>query len=170
MGDWSSDWNGPKSGVSPVTVLAQSAVAVPHTGDTNETILATIAVPANAIGRNGRLAISAVWSYTNSGNNKLLKIRFGASGSGLSGTAFLQSTATTSTVMAALTSLANRNAASSQVGGASGSTPFGQSSGTPVTMAIDTTAATEINITGQLALATETITLESYQVLLYPAI
>ena len=39
MGDWGGDWQGPSAATSSGLVIAQSAVAVSHTGDTNETIL-----------------------------------------------------------------------------------------------------------------------------------
>lgn len=152
------------------TLLAQSAVAVPHTGDTNEAVLATIAVPANAIGRNGIVRIAVTWSYTNSANTKTCRIRFGASGSGTGGTPVTQAAVTTTVLFRTLVDVANVAATNVQK-----VTPtlvtsvniFGSASGGVTPAAIDTTAATEINITGQLASAAETITLEAYQVLLY---
>lgn len=66
-------------------VIAASAVAVSHTGDTIETVLANIAIPAGAMGANGALHITAVFSYTNSANAKTLRIRLG----GISGAAFM---------------------------------------------------------------------------------
>ena len=161
----------PAASVTPViqvgTVLGQSAVAVPHTGDTNEAILATIAVPANAIGKNGLLAVSGLYTTTNSANNKNLRLRFGASGSGTGGTSIALSVVTTVVTCWARTNVCNRNATNSQM--AFGNWTGMTSTATINASAIDTTAATEINITGQLALGSETITLESYQVLLYYA-
>lgn len=171
MGDWGGDWQGPSSATSSGLVIAQSAVAVPHTGDTNEAILATIPVPPNAIGKNGRIVIDVAWSYTNSANNKTNRIRFGASGSGIGGTIIQSLVTTTSVLFRTNAVLANVNAANVQKSypaiGALTSI-YGVGSGGVTTTAIDTTAATEINITGQLALGSETITLEAYQVILYP--
>lgn len=150
------------------TLLAQSAVAVSHTGDTNEAVLATIAVPANAIGKNGQLSVRALFSYTNSANNKTASMRYGAAGSGLSGTLAAQSIVTTTSQFQTLSGIYNRNATNSQLVPATNWQFSFVASGTAVkTLAIDTTAATEINLTGQLALAAETVTLECYQVLLY---
>jgi hypothetical protein len=154
------------SGLVQGLILQQSAVAVPHTGDTNETILATIAVPANALGKNGRLTIDGYGSVTNSANNKTFRVRWGASGSGLSGAQMSLVALTTVATARLKGDIENVNATNAQKSYAN-LNAF--TSSAPVqTGAIDTTAATEINITGQLALGSETITLEAYQVLLYP--
>lgn len=133
--------------------LAQSAVAVSHTGNTTETTLATIAVPANMMGPNGALRINAQFSHTNSANNKTSRIRLGATE--FAGT--VQTTVAGSRIAAIIQ---NRNVANSQVGGF-----YGSSGGSAaVTAAIDTTVSQNLTITGQLASAGETITLESYTV------
>lgn len=147
-------------------VLAQSGVAVSHTGDTNETVLATVAIPAGLLGANGRIEIVALWSITNSANNKIARIRFGTSGSGLGGTQVSTTTQTTSATIGTLTIINNRNSASSQV--ATPQMVFAGSGITAAVAVIDTANASEINLTGQLALGSETITLEAYQVLAYP--
>lgn len=149
-------------------IIAQSAVAASHTGDTNETALATIAIPANAMGLNGRLSGQLSWALTSTANGKTLRVRFGASGAGLSGTQIMAVTNVTSLASVTfLFSFANRGSASSQVGSVpvSSNTGLGGSGalGMP-TAAIDTTAASEIVISGALANSGETITLESYYV------
>lgn len=141
-------------------VLAQSAVAVPLTGSTSETTLATITVPAGAMGANGRIEIATDWSYTSSANNKTIKIKLGA-------TQLYSLSQTTSTGMGTRTSVANRNSASSQRCLTLGHNGSAINVGF-ATSAIDTSASTDITITGQLVVGTETVTLESYQVLLYP--
>ena len=144
-----------------VRVLARSAVAVSHTGTTDETALATITVPANTLGANGRLRVTATWSYTNSANNKVPRIRF----STISGTAYFASTQTTTAVMRAQVEIANRNATNSQVGGVSaGQGGWGNTGNALITSAVDTTAETTVVISGSLATSSETITLESYLV------
>lgn len=146
----------PASGGIP---LGQSAVAASNTGGTTETTLATITIPAGAMGANGRIEVRALFSVTNSANTKTLRVRFG-------GTTFASSAVTAVGSAPLLMNVANRNAANSQVGTLG--TGFGTASGAAITTAIDTTAAVNITITGQLGLGTEAITLESYQVLLYP--
>jgi hypothetical protein len=151
-------------------VLAQSAVALSHTGDTNETVLATIAIPANVIGANGRVVIETSWSFTSSANSKTLRVRFGASGGGVGGTALLALGFTTTAMYHDYRAIANRNATNSQIAmlntGVGGG--WGGANNTPIATAVDTTAATEVVLSAQLANAGETITLESYQVLVYP--
>lgn len=143
-------------------VLAQSAVQVSHTGDTNETTFATVTIPANSMGPNGRLEITTLWSYTNSGNNKTLKVKLGAS-------SFVNITATTTATDQTFTQISNRNSASSQVGFASTSgNGVGGSTGSLVTASIDTTADASLTITGTLASSGETVALEGYIIKLFP--
>lgn len=144
-------------------ILGQSAAAVSHTGDTTETTLATITVPAGAMGANGHIEIRPRFSYSGSGGNRTARIKFG-------GTA----TATT-TVASTITSLRmeaeieNRNATNSQyysgIAVSNSNIAGGQVTGTT---ALDTTASVDITITGQLVSGADTMTLESYQVILFP--
>jgi len=146
--------------VSPVKILAASATAVTAPADTAENTLATITIPAGAMGLNGIVRIRAEWSYTGSTNSKTLLVKFG-------GTAFLSvgDTAAANTSAIGTCQIHNRNSASSQRGSgtviSNGATVF---AGTVQTGSIDTTAAVTILIRGTKALAGETLTLESYLV------
>jgi hypothetical protein len=142
-----------------VRLLGHSSVQTSHTGNTTDTTLATVTIPANAMGLNGRIRVSALWAYPNSANNKTCRIRFG----GLGGTAIHSAINTTSALYRALVEVGNRNATNSQVC-QSVTLNVGASGGTLVTAAVDTTAAVDVVITGQLALGSETITLETYLV------
>jgi hypothetical protein len=145
-------------------VLAASAVAASHTGDTNETTLATITVPAGAMGANGVLRVSATWNYTSSANNKTFRARLG----GLAGDAFHQSTQTTSTRWVAQFVFQNSNNQAVQKGGIlQGTGGFGSSSSTVSDGDIDTSSAQDIVLTAQLANTGETITLQQYTVELF---
>jgi hypothetical protein len=147
-------------------VLAQSGVAVPLTGVTDETILATITVPANTLGANGSIRITAGFSYTSSTNAKTPRIKFGgASGMLLFGPAIT----TANAQVVAQVSVHNRNSTSSQVSGYNtGTATFSTNTVAPITGAFDTTQAQTILITGQLAVGTETLTLERYTVEIVP--
>lgn len=138
-------------------VLASSAVAVSHTGSTSETTLATISVPAGAIGANGALRVTMVWSYTNSANTKTARLRLG-------GTSFLVFNATTTSSVRIENQIQNVNSEASQKGWVNSGTTFGSSTGTIVTASVDTSVAQDIIFRGALANAGETITLESYLV------
>lgn len=147
-------------------VLAKSAVPVACPADTSEDVLATITIPAGAMGPNGALRISSNWTVTNSANNKSLRIRLG----GIGGTQFLLQVLTGSIAVSDLRMIQNRGAANSQVGGPA-QMPATTLSGTAcVTSAVDTSVSTTLVITGQKALAGEVLTLESYLVeLIYGA-
>lgn len=141
-------------------IIAQSAVSASITGTLTETTLATITVPANAMGANGRIEIHTMWSTTNSANNKTLRVKFG-------GTTFQTITMTTNASIQVPMVIANRNATNSQVASPNSSTGSGATTNAVQTSAIDTTAAVTILLTGQLANTGEAITLEAYSVKLF---
>jgi hypothetical protein len=147
-------------------VLARSAVPVSAAADTTENTLATITIPAGLMGLSGGLRINGVWTYTNSGNNKTPRVRFG----GAAGTAYQSTVATTTASARWPLNIQNRNSASSQIGGvaASANGPVGLSAASNVTSTVDTSAETTLVFTGQKASAGETITLESYIVEILP--
>ncbi len=141
-------------------VLGRSGVAVSHTGTTSETTLATVSVPANAMGPNGLLRISALWGHTNSANTKTLRVSFG-------GTNFLSVAPSATSTFQAITTITNRNATNSQIGPPSNSataSAFGTVGGARVAGSVDTTSAQDILFKATLANAGENITLESYLV------
>lgn len=147
--------------------IAQSFSVVTAPADTNEDTLATITVPANAMGANGMLRVTAMWAYTSSANNKTLRIRY----SGGSGTAFFQTTQTTNAGMSATILIANTNVTNAQIGYIdASSTTFGGAIVTRPTAAVDTTAATTVVITGTKASAGETMQLVGYCVELIRAV
>jgi hypothetical protein len=143
----------------------QSSVGASCGADTTEDVLANITVPF--FGANGRLRITTLWTMTNSGNNKTMRVRLG----GASGTIYMTSTQTTQATLKDMREIGNRNSASSQVGGMPGTSGgFGLSTTAVVTSTVDTSAGTVLVISGQKANSGETLTLESYCVeLLYAA-
>lgn len=144
-------------------ILAQSAVAVSVSATTNEEALATVDVPAGALGVNGSLRVMSEWSMTDSANNKVFRVRFGADGAGLGGTSYLSSTITTQDGLADLKKITNRGSVSSQYG-MNTSGYFGVGGTTGQTSSVNTAAQSEIVFSGQKGSAGETLTLESYSV------
>lgn len=142
-------------------VICASSVASPTTGDTTENTLATCTVPAASMGANGIVRITTVFSYTNSANAKSLRVKFG-------GTTYQNTSVTTTASVRYQAQIANVNATNSQKGSNTAGNMGTASSGSPVTSAVDTTAAVTILITGQNSNSGETITLESYLVELIP--
>jgi hypothetical protein len=143
-----------------IRILGASAVAVSGPADTNENILATITIPAGAMGPNGRLRIHTLWTVNNNANVKAARVRLG----GIGGTDFLGANIASTLSMQSQVMIANRNAANSQVGFAVTTTSFALVNATNVTAAIDTSAATTLVITAAKATAGDTMTLESYLV------
>lgn len=147
-------------------LLAASGAAVSHTGNLTETALATVSIPAGAMGLNGGLLIYATWSMTNSANSKTPRIRLG----GLSGTIVSGAGHTAAATFHDIRRVRNRNSASSQVFSfAAGSAAvIGPTTGALSTGAVDTSAAQDLVFSAQLANAGETLTLENYEVWLLP--
>lgn len=152
------------TGVSGVPyLLAQSGAAVNTPADTTEDILATITIAAGILGTAGMLLVETVWTLTNSGNAKGMRIRLG----GIGGTAYMAAVGFTNQLtLMTRTLIWNRAAANSQVGCSpymsTGAGTFFDTA--PTTSAIDTSASTTLVITGQKATSGETLTLESYTV------
>ena len=144
--------------------LASSAVGVSCPADTSEDILATITVPAGAIGANGQLRIWQLWSCTNNANSKTMRVRLG----GVSGTQFLNAGVASIASWQNVTIIRNRNSQSSQIGYANNQgTPFAITTTTNQTGAVDTSASQDIVISGQKGTAGDALTLEAYMVELY---
>jgi hypothetical protein len=129
------------------------------TGTTAETNLASLKIPANSMGKNGVVEVVALWSYTNSANVKSLFHRLGVS-PGIGGTTVVGTIGSTATATAqSMVIVRNNNAANAQVAWTASLNPFSSSTTANTTAAVDTSQDTYINITGQLAVGTETITL-----------
>jgi hypothetical protein len=147
-------------------VLAASGVQVSHTGTTAETTLATVTIPAGAMGANGAIRISSVWSNNNSGNNKTFRARL----DGLAGSIMYSGVVTTTVSFNDPPRLIqNRNSVSSQVGRNAGSSGAGSSGSSIYTSSADTSAAVDIVFTAQLANTGDTARLEGYVVELFYA-
>lgn len=147
-------------------VLGASGVGVSHTGDTNETTLATVSVPAGALGTNGILRVHSLWSVNNDASNKSTRVRLG----GISGTIFMDIGLPNLASFELVRMIWLRNSAASQVSASAADGSPGTSGAAVTTGVIDTSAAVDLVLTGQLADGTDTITLEAYTVeLLYQA-
>lgn len=139
-------------------IVAQSNTAVSHTGDTNETALATITIPAGLMGATGTLRITTLWSHTNNANNKTLRTRLG----GISGTAFSALVLTTTLTSHLVTIIRNVSAASQKSNPGVTTTIYGSSTSAMITGTINTANAQDLVLSGQCANGADTITLESY--------
>lgn len=140
-------------------LLAQSAVAVSGAADTNENVVATITVPANAMGANGAIRVRAWFTVTNNANTKTIRGRF----SGAAGTVFFTGNAASTTATEIEFVIMNRGATNSQSGYQRGSNASGGGfAGVNFTASVDTTAVTTVVISIQKGTGTDTVTLEGY--------
>ena len=127
--------------------------AVALTGTTVETTLVTITIPAGLIGSNGKVKLYPLWSTTNNANTKTLRVKFPF---GTIYTAIASSTVHVSglVIIRNLGSESVQRVSSGMLAGLGGTTSSIAST------TVDTSAATTITITGQLAVGTDTLTLE----------
>jgi hypothetical protein len=138
-------------------LLAQSAVPSSVTGTTAETVLATIAIPAGAVSANGALRVTTLWSVTNNANTKVGNLR-------LSGANFGIVTLASVASGQAISMVRNRNSVTSQVGSAPANMGSGTNGSGTWTGSIDMSQAQSLTLTGTLANASDSATLESYTV------
>lgn len=146
-------------GMWRVLAASGAAASLANPGHTNETTLATINVPAGLMQANGALRVWSLWTVTSSANNKTIRYRLG----GAAGAQCLACVLTTSIGFNAARIIHNRNAQNSQVTYVPSTTnAFNSNAGANSFSAIDMSASQDLLLTAQLALGTETATLEAY--------
>jgi hypothetical protein len=136
----------------PPSLLAQSAVASPltHTGDTTETNLAAVVVPAGYLGASGGVRVKALW-YRNATTTNSVKfiIRLGGTSGAITGFLILsQGVASSGTVSYATESIFWNTATGAQLGDI-GTGGLGASSSAPNTGTQATTNIQYINFNVQ---------------------
>lgn len=156
-----SDASGTLAGVG--ISLAQSATAASVTGTTVETTLASVTVPGGLLGPSGVLVVSTLWSFTGSTNAKTFRNRFG-SGFDLAASRQISSAPAISMQMQRMMFCRGLTSQLAFSAWADSGT-----NGSAATTGANNTAVDQLlTITAQLALGTETITLEAWQVVAYP--
>ena len=138
--------------LNPIKIFSLSA-PVSLTGSTSAVTLATITIPAGLLGANGKLKIYPLWSTTNNANVKTLRAV-------LSGITCTTMTSQSVPNNSGLLIIRNINSESAQKCSSGLVAGIGASSGSIASPTVDTSAATTITITGQLAVGTDTLTLE----------
>lgn len=140
-------------------IIAQSGVASSVTGTTAETTLASITIPGGAMGPNGTVRVTAFFSCTNNANVKTALVKLGAMSPG----AALANSATDQII--AIFRNAGTTAAQKAYQGGTG---VGAITGLKQSATLDMTQDQVLTITGTLATAADTITLEGYTVEILP--
>ena len=138
--------------LNPIKIFSLSA-PVSLTGSTSVVTLATITIPAGLLGANGKLKIYPLWATTNNANVKTLRVVFG-------GSALTTMTSQSVPNNSGLVIIRNINSESVQKCSSGLVAGIGSSSGSIASPTVDTTAATTLVISGQLAVGTDTMTLE----------
>lgn len=138
--------------------LATASSIVDSVGQaTTESTLATLNIPAGALGANDGLQLDLIWSCTNTAAAKRIRARFG-------GTVLFNLDLTTHLVFRQSVKLRNRNSQSSQVSQGNSSTNFGPVGSVGVqTFTVDFATAQALTITGQFPVtgsSANTLTLE----------
>lgn len=139
----------------PVEVLSSSAVAASCALTAVDEVLGSFTVRAGIIGVNSIIQIEPLWTFTNSANNKILKVRVG-------GVTVYSATRTTSVKEAPLIVLANRNSLASQI------QPYDNAyvtagADTPATYTINFASLVTVDITGQRANSSDALKLEYFR-------
>ena len=140
----------------PIETLAGSAIGF-SCSSTSEETLDSFLIRAGTLGVNSILQIAPLWTFTNSANNKILKVKIGE-------VTIYSATRTTSAKEAPLIVLANRNSLVSQI------QPYDNGyitagSGAPSTYTIDFSKNQIVFITGERADSGDSLKLEYYRVL-----
>ena len=147
-------------------VLASSGTPASVTGTTTETQLAAVAVPAGLLGSNGMLRVSTLWTMTNNGNAKTPRVRF----SGAAGAQFVGGAVTGVSQVHDVRLIYANNATNAEKAFNSGTaTPYTSNGASPTTASADTTQATSLFLSGQLAVGSDTLTLEAFTVEFVPS-
>lgn len=141
------------------STLAQAAEPAELRTKLDPVVLASVVIPAGAMGPNGMVRVTSTWSMTNSQKDKTVIIRFG-------GVDISSNSVTTATTYQEQRIIQNRNTPKAQVfvfgGNAYTGAPIG-------TLDRDTTQTQRIDIVGQLSDSQDTMTLEAYTVELIPS-
>ena len=141
--------------LNPIKIFSLSAPFT-LTGTTSAVTLATatITIPAGLLGANGKLKIYPLWSTTNNANQKTLRVVL--NGATTCSTMVSQSVSNNS----GLVIIRNTNSESVQKCSSGLVAGIGSSGGSIASLTVDTSAATTITLTGQLAFGSDTLTLE----------
>jgi hypothetical protein len=124
------------------------------TGTTLAATLATITIPASLIGANGKVKFYPLWSNTNNANTKTLRVVLNGA------TTVYTGVSQNSVHNSGLLILRNFNSETAQRMSSGMTAGLGSTTGSIAAATVNTTAPVTIAVTGQLAVGTDTMTLE----------
>ena len=139
--------------LNPIKIFSLSAPVVLK--DTTSVVtLATITIPAGLMGANGKLKIYPLWSNTNNANAKTLRVVLNG------GTPVYTATLQNNVHNSGLLILRNFNSETAQRMSSGMAAGLGSTTGSIAATTVDTTVPVTVTVTGQLAVGTDTLTLE----------
>jgi hypothetical protein len=142
-------------------IIGQSSVAVSHTGDTASFSFAVIPIPANAMGPNGMLRVTTLWTFTGTlSKNAQVTFSNTPGGTGL----VLNQAITTGLSVHDVRDIRNANSVTAQKILSPNTAPYGVNAPSVVALAVNTAAACYVNMAGVMTNAGESMTLEAYTV------
>lgn len=146
--------------------LAQSGAAIDMTGASTEQVMATYTLPGGLMTPWSQLEIIVLWSFTNSANTKILRVRQSSVGGGTYDPYFYFAGTTTASVQN-ICVIRSNNSISAQKGfgiGTGGVSGLGALSASLSAFNRNLANASDIVLTGQLTNSSETITVEAYSI------
>jgi len=129
--------------------------AVALTGTTSETTLLTVNIPAGLIGSNGKVKLYPLWSTTNNANTKTLRVKFPSN-------TVYTGIASNTVHVGGLVIIRNLGSESVQRVSSGMLAGLGGTTSSIAQTTVNTSAATTITVTGQLANSADTMTLEGF--------
>lgn len=150
-------------------VLAKSGASASFTGAVAEQSIINYTLPGGLMTPWSQLEIIVLWSYTNSANTKILRVRHSSVGGGTSGDAYFYFAGTTTASVQNLCVIRSNNSVSSQKGwgiGTGGVSGLGALNASLSAYSRNLANNSDIVLTGQLATSSETITVDAYTITL----
>lgn len=150
-------------------VLAKSGASASFTGAVGEQSIVSYTLPGGLMTPWSQLEIIILWSYTNSANTKILRVRHSSVGGGTAGDAYFYFAGTTTASVQNICAIRSNNSITAQKGwgiGTGGVSGLGALNASLSAFNRNLANASDIVLTGQLASAAETITIDAYTITL----
>ena len=154
--------NDPMMSTNAVKIIDQSNAAISHTGDIVQFAFKVVPIPAGAMGPNGVLRVTTLWSFTGTATKNAAVTFSNTAGVGPGNV--INQTITTQLTFNDMRMIRNANSVAAQKFFAANTNTWGI--GTPgiATLTVNTAAVSYVNLLGTLTAGAESITLEGYTV------
>jgi len=150
-------------------VLAKSGASASFTGAVAEQSIVSYTLPGGLMTPWSQLEIIVLWTYTNSANTKILRVRHTSVGGGVSGNVYFYFAGTTTASVQNICAIRSNNSIAAQKGwgiGTGGVSGLGALNASLSAYNRNLANDSDIVLTGQLASSGETITVDAYTITL----